>query len=296
VPADKNDIRLLGHEPQTEEVLHLQLVDFLRPVPVELVEHLDDREACGADPTFHGALLAHRALAIEQTLEELEVRPRRRRGFLGERGVMFGDVAELVGHIKISAVPGLAGAEAHRLPVARFVTGARIRLRVGETLGERRTVAEVFLPLRGQRAQGRAHRLRGEVGRTAFFAQDEEPAVLHDQLQPLHALVGAPTDPAVPVLKRVARRTPHQQCGGLAAHGDDLPQVIPDRPPGPEVVARGQLRVEPLPLRGGGDSHGRGCAAVRSFVVQGRVVRFCQLRPNPVHNNSPRLSSPKRSP
>jgi len=75
-------------------VLHLRSVDLLRPVPAELVEGLDHREARGAHSAFHGALLAHGTFAFEQALEELEVGPRGRRRFLGQRAVMFGDVSE----------------------------------------------------------------------------------------------------------------------------------------------------------------------------------------------------------
>jgi hypothetical protein len=90
----KNDIRFLGNEAEAEEVLHLGLVDLLRPVPAELVEGLDHGEARGAHSAFHGALLAHGTLAVEEALEELEVGPRGGRRFLGQRGVMRGDVRE----------------------------------------------------------------------------------------------------------------------------------------------------------------------------------------------------------
>jgi len=77
----------------------------------------------------------------------------------------------VVGHIKISPVPAVACAETDRFPVAGLGAGARRRLRVGEAFGEPRAIAEVFPPLRGQRAQGRPHRLGGEVGRPALFIQ-----------------------------------------------------------------------------------------------------------------------------
>ena len=85
-------------------------------------------------------------------------------------------------------MPAVTGAEADGFPVAGLVTRARISLRIGEALGQERTVAEVFAPVLGQRAQGGAHALRGEIGRLAFGREHEEAAVLHDELQALDAL------------------------------------------------------------------------------------------------------------
>ena len=77
-----------------EKVLHLELIDLFRPVPAELVEGLEHGEARRPHAAFQGALLAHGAFAVEQTLEELEVRPGRRRRVGGQRRVMLSDVAE----------------------------------------------------------------------------------------------------------------------------------------------------------------------------------------------------------
>ena len=93
-PAHKDDIGFLRDEAEPEEVLDLELVELFRPVPPELIQRLEHRETGGAQAPLEGALLADDTLAVEQALEELEVRPRRRGGLLGERGVMFGDITE----------------------------------------------------------------------------------------------------------------------------------------------------------------------------------------------------------
>ena len=49
-PADKHDADFVLEEGQAKEVLHLGLVDLLRPGPVELIEGFDDRKASGGDP------------------------------------------------------------------------------------------------------------------------------------------------------------------------------------------------------------------------------------------------------
>ena len=71
--AGKNDVGFLRDKAEAEEVLDLELVDFLRPVPAELVQGLTHGEAGGAHASFDGALLARGAFAVEQALEELQV-------------------------------------------------------------------------------------------------------------------------------------------------------------------------------------------------------------------------------
>ncbi len=161
----------------------------------------------------------------------------------------------VVGHVEVGPVPAEARREADGLPVARLVTSACVRLRVGEALGQQRPVAELRLPVRRQGPQRGGHRLRGQVGRGALVGEQEETAVLHHQLEPLDAHGRAPADPLVAVLERVTCRPPHQQRRRPAPHHDDLPQVVAHRSPRAKVMVVAQLRVEPLKLLFAG--HGR---------------------------------------
>lgn len=72
----------------------------------------------------------------------------------------------------------------------------------------------MFAPVIGQRAQGGTHGLRGEVGRLAFGGEQEEAAVLHDELQARDALAGAPADPEITILERVTTRTQTSSATG----------------------------------------------------------------------------------
>ena len=60
---------------QTEQILDLRPIDFLRPVPLELIERLEDREACEADASLQALILAPGDLALDQALEVVERRP-----------------------------------------------------------------------------------------------------------------------------------------------------------------------------------------------------------------------------
>jgi hypothetical protein len=65
----------LFQELQTKEVLHLEPVDFLEPIPLELFEGLDDREARGFHMQGHGAFAALLALAIDEPGQVFGVSP-----------------------------------------------------------------------------------------------------------------------------------------------------------------------------------------------------------------------------
>jgi len=73
--GDKNDVGALGDEVQVEEVLDLWAVDLGGPVPVELVDGLEHREAGLIDAALDASILAGGGLAVEQLGEVVEVRP-----------------------------------------------------------------------------------------------------------------------------------------------------------------------------------------------------------------------------
>ncbi len=86
------------------------------------------------------------------------------------------------------------------------------------------------------------------MGSLAFGNQEQEAAVLHDELEPWHALMGAPTDSPVPVFECITGRSPDQQSHRLALQGDDLAQVVSHGPAGAQIVVFSQLLVEPRGL------------------------------------------------
>ncbi len=88
--------------------------------------------------------------------------------------------------------------------------------------------------------------MRGQIGRLALGGEQEEAAVLHDELQALDALRGAPTDPEIAILERVTDVPPDQERDGPAVPLDELP----------EVMVVGQLAVDGQGLVGLGDAHG----------------------------------------
>ena len=68
---------------KTEEVLDLEAVDFLRPVPAEGVEGFDQREACGFDAASDGTVLAQGGFAFGEFGEVVEMGEFLARGFGG---------------------------------------------------------------------------------------------------------------------------------------------------------------------------------------------------------------------
>jgi hypothetical protein len=93
--AEEDDVGFLGDEAQTEEVLDLEAVDFLGPVPVELVEGLENGEACRLDAPFDQALAALGVLALDEAAEVLDVIPVAGGGFAGQIGVVAEEIGQL---------------------------------------------------------------------------------------------------------------------------------------------------------------------------------------------------------
>jgi hypothetical protein len=72
---EKDDVGLLDDEAETEEVLNLEAVDLPGPVPLELLQGVEDGEAGRLDAPFDEALAALGVLALEETAEVLDVIP-----------------------------------------------------------------------------------------------------------------------------------------------------------------------------------------------------------------------------
>ena len=64
--AQEDDVGFFLDELEAEEVLDLEAVDFLGPVPAELFEGLDDGEAGGFDAPLDGALAAQGGFAFDE--------------------------------------------------------------------------------------------------------------------------------------------------------------------------------------------------------------------------------------
>jgi hypothetical protein len=94
--AEEDDVGVVLDEVEAEEVLDLEAVDLLRPVPAEGVEGLDDREAGGLDAAGDGAVGAQGGLAFDELCEVVEVGEGTFGGAGGQRpAVFFGE-----GHVE----------------------------------------------------------------------------------------------------------------------------------------------------------------------------------------------------
>jgi hypothetical protein len=86
--TQKDDVGFLGQELQTEQILDLEPIDFLGPVPAELFEGLDDREAGSFDPTFNHPLASLGVFAFDQAAQVFDVIPVLASALLGQFGVV----------------------------------------------------------------------------------------------------------------------------------------------------------------------------------------------------------------
>ncbi len=86
--AQEHHVGVLGQELQAEEVLELEAVDFLGPVPPELFKGFEDREAGGLDPPFNGALAALVYWPSMRRAQVFDVVPVVLGGLLGQFPVM----------------------------------------------------------------------------------------------------------------------------------------------------------------------------------------------------------------
>ena len=93
--AQEDDVGPVADKVQPEEVLHGQAVDFLGPVPAELLQGFDHGEAGLLDAALDQALAAQFVLPLHQGLQVLLMIPVVLGGFLGQGGMMLLDEAQL---------------------------------------------------------------------------------------------------------------------------------------------------------------------------------------------------------
>lgn len=150
----------------------------------------------------------------------------------------------VVGNVEVRPVATVAGARSDGFPVAGFVASARVGFWVGEAFGQHRSVAEAFVPLLLEGSERGAHRLGGEVGVRSLGRKNEEAAILDDEFESLHALLGVPSDPMVAILERVACWSPDEQSDEIASQVDGLPKVVAYRLARSEVMVFSEESVE----------------------------------------------------
>lgn len=73
--GDEDHVGVVLDEAQAKQVLDLGPVDLLRPVPVELIEALEHREARQSDAPLDAALFAPVGLALDEPRQKLDVGP-----------------------------------------------------------------------------------------------------------------------------------------------------------------------------------------------------------------------------
>jgi len=92
--SDEDDVGLLVHEAQAEQVFDLHFVDLGRPVPTKTIERFEDGEAGGADAPLQGAFLAPLVFSFEQMLQIVRIRPFLFGRLFGEWVVVFGELGQ----------------------------------------------------------------------------------------------------------------------------------------------------------------------------------------------------------
>ena len=93
--TDQDDVGLGCDEGQTEQVLDLRAVDFLGPIPLEVIERFEHEEARVLDPSLDAAVLAHGGLALNQLGQIVQMRALLLGGLAGKHLVVALDVVQL---------------------------------------------------------------------------------------------------------------------------------------------------------------------------------------------------------
>jgi len=79
--SQKNRVGFLGKELEAKEVLDLEAVDFLGPIPLELFEGFQNGETRGLEAALDGVLEVLLILGIDEAAQVFDVAP----GLLGGR-------------------------------------------------------------------------------------------------------------------------------------------------------------------------------------------------------------------
>src|ERR1700676_4263217 len=87
--AEEDHVGSLFDEVQAKQILDLQSIDLTGPVPFELIERLEHREAGERDPPGNAAILATMRFPFDQVGQIVDVRPVLCCGLGGQRFVML---------------------------------------------------------------------------------------------------------------------------------------------------------------------------------------------------------------
>jgi len=141
--------------------------------------------------------------------------------------------------VKFTFMASVSFAKSQRNPVAGFINGAFVNLRIAEAFGEEGAVSVFLLEVAGECAQGEAHAAGGEVGFAAGF-EDEKSPELGDEGQATASGKRVPVDPVIAVLepKSGARPTEDGAKNGVAFIAIGLVDTLPDG------VSSGATRLE----------------------------------------------------
>jgi hypothetical protein len=93
--ADEDDVGIVLDECQAEKVLDLKSIDFIGPVPVELLQRLDDGKAGKLDAPGDGAVLSQMGLPVDESAQVVDMAELLLGGGLGFGLVVFQDRGQL---------------------------------------------------------------------------------------------------------------------------------------------------------------------------------------------------------
>ena len=88
--SHEDDVGFVFGEGEAKEVLDLGTIDFLGPVPVELVERFETGKAGGGHAALNGQLLATLGLPVNEPGQIIDMGPLFLRGLGGQRRVLLG--------------------------------------------------------------------------------------------------------------------------------------------------------------------------------------------------------------
>ena len=147
--------------------------------------------------------------------------------------------------VKFTFMASVSFAKSQRGPVARFIDGAFVNLRVAEAFGEEGAVSVFLLKVAGECAQGEAHAAGGEVGFAAGF-EDEKSPELGDEGQATASGKRVPVDPVIAVLEPEsgARPTEDGAKNGVTFIEIGLVDPLPDGVSGGSARLEGVLGIE----------------------------------------------------
>jgi hypothetical protein len=113
-------------------------------------------------------------------------------------------------------------------PASSLLAGSRMRLGVGEGLGQKWFVTEGLLPLAGHNSEGLGQGSARQIGATVLLSH-QKPNVIDDEISSLAAGQCIPTNPLFPVFEVIGAGRPNHNGHRLPRFFDDLEKRVADR-------------------------------------------------------------------